>query len=112
MVERLAPLFGSIDEDLERFFDAFLSDILCKPTWTQTSLHGNILDKLPWRHRAIGRVAKLGATANGGICFRDHAVSIPDRLELLFGQSLVGEHAGYTRAHRVATGASFADELA
>src|SRR5688572_26811924 len=99
MVERLAPLFGSVDEDLERLFDAFLPDILRKPTRTQTSLHGHVLDKLPWRHRAIGYIAWLGATANGGICFRDHALSIPDLLELLFGRRLLTEHAGDARPH-------------
>src|SRR5215207_11353870 len=103
MVERFTPLFGCIDEDLERLFDAFLPDILSKPSRTETSLHGHVLDKLLGRHRAVGRFAKLGATANSGTSFRDHAVSIPDRLELLFGSCLVREHAGDVGPHRVAT---------
>jgi hypothetical protein len=81
----VVELLRGIDEDLQRLFDALLPDVLRKTARTQTSLNGYILDKLPGRHGAISRVAKLGAATNGGTCFRDHVVSIPDGLELLFG---------------------------
>ena len=93
VVERFAALFRRIDEDLERLFDAFLPDVLGKPSRAQAALHGHILDELPRRHGAIGRLRKLGATANGGTCFSDHAVSIAEELELLFAFLRVGEHA-------------------
>jgi len=34
MIERLAALFRGVYEDLERFFDAFLADVLCQPART------------------------------------------------------------------------------
>ena len=105
-------MFGSIDEDLERLFDAFLPDVLRKPSRSETSLHRHVLDELTGRHGAIGRIAKRGATANGGTSFRDHATSIPDGLELLFGCCLVRQHAGDAPSYWVMTSAPLADQFA
>ena len=112
MIEGFAALFCSINEDLQRFLDAFLPDVLRKPSRTEAALHRHILDELPRGYGAIGRCANLGATANGGICFSNHAVSIAEQLELLFDFGVVRQHVGYAVSHRVAATAPLADELA
>ena len=85
MVERFAALFGGIDEDLERLFDALLADILRQP-----SADGGFARPARLQRAGVAlprdpvERTKFGATANGGICLWDHALSIAEQVELLF----------------------------
>src|SRR5687767_11809229 len=111
MIKGFAPLFRSIDEDLERFFDALLPDVLPEPSRTQATLDRYILDELLRRYRTFRPLlGKPKAAANGGICYWNHAGSIAERLELLFALLQIGDEVRDPVSHRVAPTAELADE--